>query len=74
MDWIFGANTDIISAGLGLGLLFPGKPRLYEKGNFVMWTDPYISKQLLELHINPDHDIASRSRKKDKKPYGMDSG
>jgi 2-polyprenyl-3-methyl-5-hydroxy-6-metoxy-1,4-benzoquinol methylase len=29
-----------------------------------MWTDPYISKQLLELHINPNHDIASRSHEK----------
>jgi ubiquinone/menaquinone biosynthesis C-methylase UbiE len=27
-----------------------------------MWTDPYISQQLLELHINPDHDIASRNK------------
>ncbi len=40
------------------------KPSLYEKGTAVMWTDPYISKQLLELHINPEHDIASRSREK----------
>lgn len=40
------------------------KPRLYEKGSSVMWTDPYISKQLLELHLIDDHDIASRSRAK----------
>lgn len=40
------------------------KPRLYEKGTSVMWTDPHISKQLLELHINPEHDVASRSRDK----------
>lgn len=40
------------------------KPPLYEKGSAVMWTDPYISKQLLELHINPAHDIASRSQVK----------
>ncbi len=38
------------------------KPDLYEKGSSVMWTDPYISKKLLELHINPDHDIASRNK------------
>ena len=25
-----------------------------------MWTDPYISKQMLKYHINPEHDIASR--------------
>lgn len=32
----------------------------YEKGTANMWTDEYISKQLLELHINPDINIASR--------------
>jgi len=40
------------------------KPHLYEKGSSVMWTDLYISKQLLELHINPDNDMASRSHVK----------
>jgi len=40
------------------------KPQLYEKGTSLMWTDPYISKQLLELHLNPEHDIASRSKTK----------
>ena len=36
-------------------------PKLYQKGTSVMWKDPHISKQLLDLHINPDIDIASRS-------------
>jgi len=40
------------------------KPKLYEKGSSVMWTDPHISKKLLELHLNPDHDIASRNKTK----------
>jgi 2-polyprenyl-3-methyl-5-hydroxy-6-metoxy-1,4-benzoquinol methylase len=40
------------------------KPQLYEKGSSVMWTDPYISKQLLELHINPENDVASRGQVK----------
>jgi 2-polyprenyl-3-methyl-5-hydroxy-6-metoxy-1,4-benzoquinol methylase len=40
------------------------KPALYEKGTSVMWTDSYISKKLLELHINPIHDVASRSMAK----------
>ena len=40
------------------------KPDLYDKGTAEMWTDPYISEKLLELHINPDHDIASRSSAK----------
>lgn len=25
-----------------------------------MWTDPYISKQLLQVHLNPELDLASR--------------
>jgi 2-polyprenyl-3-methyl-5-hydroxy-6-metoxy-1,4-benzoquinol methylase len=36
------------------------KPELYEKGTAVMWTDPYISQQLLQIHLNPDLDLASR--------------
>lgn len=36
------------------------RPDLYEKGTAVMWTDPYISKQLLHVHLNPDVDLASR--------------
>jgi len=36
------------------------KPELYEKGDSVIWTDDYISKKLLELHLNPDIDSASR--------------
>ena len=28
-----------------------------------MWTDEYISKQLLKMHINPDNDMASRNEK-----------
>ncbi len=33
----------------------------YEKGTHTMWTDPYISKQLLAYHLNPDIGAASRS-------------
>jgi len=36
------------------------KPGIYEKGSAVMWTDPYISAQLLETHLNPHIDLASR--------------
>ncbi|MEZ4687757.1 MAG: class I SAM-dependent methyltransferase [Bacteroidia bacterium] len=35
-------------------------PGLYEKGNAFMWDDPHISKQLLEVHLNKDTDLASR--------------
>jgi 2-polyprenyl-3-methyl-5-hydroxy-6-metoxy-1,4-benzoquinol methylase len=37
-----------------------GKPKLYEKGDSVMWTDSHISKQLLDVHLNSEIDLASR--------------
>lgn len=36
------------------------KPPLYEKGDSIIWTDDYISKKLLQLHLNPEIDSASR--------------
>jgi len=44
--------TDIISKS--------EKPEIYEKGSSFMWTDEHISKQLLNIHLNPDIDLASR--------------
>lgn len=41
-------------------LLRSEKPDLYEKGTSFMWTDPHISKQLLNVHLDPDVDLASR--------------
>ena len=38
------------------------KPKLYTKGNSVMWTDKYISKQLLNIHLNREVDLASRKQ------------
>jgi SAM-dependent methyltransferase len=38
------------------------RPVLYEKGDSIMWTDAHISKKLLELHLDPDVDSASRSQ------------
>jgi SAM-dependent methyltransferase len=35
-------------------------PELYEPGDAIMWTDEHISGQLLELHLNPEIDAASR--------------
>lgn len=32
----------------------------YDKGSHMMWTDPYISGNLLEAHINPEEEAASR--------------
>lgn len=37
------------------------RPALYEKGDSIMWTDEHISRKLLELHLDPDIDSASRS-------------
>jgi 2-polyprenyl-3-methyl-5-hydroxy-6-metoxy-1,4-benzoquinol methylase len=39
-----------------------GKPELYTKGKNVMWTDSYISKQLLQIHLNENIDLASRKK------------
>lgn len=39
------------------------KPSLYEKGSAVMWTDPYISQQLLQVHLNEHLDLGSRKPK-----------
>jgi SAM-dependent methyltransferase len=43
---------------------YTAKPTLFEKGTSVMWTDPYISSQLLKCHIDPTNDMASRTDKK----------
>jgi len=37
------------------------KPTIYEKGDSSMWTDDHISKKLLEIHLNPELDSASRT-------------
>jgi SAM-dependent methyltransferase len=38
------------------------QPPLYEPGNAGIWEDYHISRHLLELHLNPDCDAASRKR------------
>ena len=39
---------------------FMKKPALYEKGTRELWTDEHISKGMLEAHLNPDWDSATR--------------
>ncbi len=43
------------------------KPQLFKKGTAEMWTDPYISKQLLEVHFQKSDQLCPflplRSRK-----------
>ncbi len=52
-------TTDIITMS--------ARPALYEKGTAFMWTDKHISKQLLNAHLNPDIDLASRKQESIKK-------
>lgn len=37
------------------------RPALFEKDAVPFWDDPYISEQLLENHLNPEFDGASRT-------------
>ncbi|MCL2604664.1 MAG: class I SAM-dependent methyltransferase [Defluviitaleaceae bacterium] len=37
------------------------KPALYEKGTIALWTDEHISKGMLEAHLNPAWDAATRN-------------
>ncbi|MCL2593792.1 MAG: methyltransferase domain-containing protein, partial [Defluviitaleaceae bacterium] len=37
------------------------KPALYEKGTKELWTDEHISKGMLEAHLNPNWDAATRN-------------
>lgn len=39
----------------------PGRPELFEPGDENIWTAPYISKRMLEAHLNTGSDAASRS-------------
>lgn len=36
------------------------RPELYEKGNIKLWEDTHISKGMLEAHLSPDDDAATR--------------
>lgn len=36
------------------------EPPLYESGELAFWTDPHISQGLLDTHLNPDVEAASR--------------
>ena len=38
------------------------KPVIYEQGTSFMWSDNHISKQLLDIHLNSDIDLASRKK------------
>ncbi len=39
---------------------YSAKPPLFEPGETLFWDDPHISRGMLEAHLNPDNDLASR--------------
>ena len=49
--------NEIISQLIGL----QQKPAPFTSGDPLFWDDPHISAQMLEVHLNPDIDAASRS-------------
>jgi SAM-dependent methyltransferase len=49
-------SRNILSAISGYSV----KPALFEPGELLFWDDPHISKSMLEAHLNPAHDAASR--------------
>lgn len=38
------------------------KPKPFQRSSCNIWTDPYIQKQMLQEHLNPETDGASRNR------------
>jgi len=40
--------------------LYAKRPEPYAYGTAVMWTDPYISQNLLKCHLDTENDLASR--------------
>jgi SAM-dependent methyltransferase len=39
------------------------KPEPFAPGDSFLWTDPYVAKKLLEAHLDPTSDVASRRPK-----------
>lgn len=42
-------------------LVFSQKPKLYEASSKKFWNDEHISKGMLEAHLNPIWDAATRN-------------
>jgi SAM-dependent methyltransferase len=45
---------------LAIIIKYAAKPSLFELGDPHLWDDQHISKGMLEAHLNPDNDLASR--------------
>ena len=52
--------TESYSSLISAILKHTSKPPLYEPGEPRFWDDPHISKGMLEAHLNPENDAASR--------------
>jgi hypothetical protein len=37
------------------------RPALYENGTIKLWTDKHIAKRMLETHLDPDSDAATKN-------------
>jgi SAM-dependent methyltransferase len=49
-------NPNVLKTILGCA----ARPPIYQPGESLFWDDPHISKGMLEAHLNPDNDLASR--------------
>lgn len=56
-------RLDNLSHALPTLLQCSVRPPLFEPGEAHFWDDPHISKGMLEAHLNPEHDAASRKAK-----------
>jgi SAM-dependent methyltransferase len=50
----------IMNTNINKILKYSKKPTLFDKGTHPLWTEPHISKYMLEAHLNPEWDAASR--------------
>jgi len=53
-------HSNVIDMNINNIITTSNRPKVHEKGTDQMWTDPYISKNLLEIHLNPEINLASR--------------
>ena len=53
-------HSNVIDMNINNIITTSNRPKVNEKGTDQMWTDPYISKNLLEIHLNPEINLASR--------------
>ena len=55
------ANVNANASVFKLLMQYSQKPELYATGTIQLWEDPHIAKGMLEAHLAPDNDAASRN-------------